>query len=378
MDVYQALIHTVIPFLRFFTEEDLQTRLQDLIQSSHDVSTKIVYPVRAEGEVTTQEYKYAATQDADEESDEGVDPLDTQQKFSPAMLQDLTGSITKTGDYPVARGGFGEIWKCTYETDRGPIAVAVKSLLVYASDQLGGAMEKKSKRIRREIRTCARLKHPNILSVYGYTYGFGLFMAIVSPWAENGNLTAYLEREHAHLTTVRRFQILRNISEGLHYLHTNNVIHGDLTGPNVLIHGDGTACLADFGLSLVYSEVSGISQASWTSTFHGNFRWLAPELLGEPDDGLPIRPSKCSDVYSFGGIMLQVLTGRPPYYHLSEAAVIQRIGNGVKPLRSHYPAFSDKYWYFIEECWSAAPQDRPLAERVVRVIRDELDLLSHS
>ncbi|KAG1870906.1 kinase-like domain-containing protein, partial [Suillus subluteus] len=233
-------------------------------------------------------------------------------------------------------------------------------------------------RIRREIRICARLKHHNILSVYGYTYGFGLFMAIVSPWAESGNLTTYLEREDAHLTMVRRFQILRDITEGLHYLHTNNVIHGDLTGPNVLIHGDGTACLADFGLSLVYSEVLSVSLASWTSTFHGNFRWLAPELLGEPDDESPIRPSKCSDVYSFGGIMLQVLTSRPPYYYLSEAAVIQRIGSGVKPLRSRYPAFSDKYWHFIEECWSTAPQDRPLAERVVRVIEDEQDLLSHS
>ncbi|KAG2141990.1 kinase-like domain-containing protein [Suillus cothurnatus] len=291
------------------------------------------------------------------------------------MLQDLTGSITKTGDYPVARGGFGEIWKCTYETDRGQIAVRAMLFLLICANQVF------LQRIRREIRTCARLKHPNILSVYGYTYGFGLFMAIVSPWADNGNLTAYLEREHAHLTTVRRFQIVSlviYIHNSSLTVHTNNVIHGDLTGPNVLIHGDGTACLADFGLSLVYSEVSGISQASWTSTFHGNFRWLAPELLGEPDDGLPIRPSKCSDVYSFGGIMLQVLTGRPPYYYLSEAAVIQRIGNGVKPLRSHYPAFSDKYWHFIEECWSAAPQDRPLAERVVRVIRDELDLLSHS
>jgi serine/threonine protein kinase len=160
------------------------------------------------------------------------------------VLQDLTEYITKTGDYPVARGGFGEIWKCTYQTDRGPIPVrtisflptcaklkirqvAVKSLLVYTSDQLGGAMEKKTKvgtlmkvcflimimsiilqRIRREIRTCARLKHHNILSVYGYTYGFGLFMAIVSPWAENGNLTTYLERENACLTVARRFQIV--------------------------------------------------------------------------------------------------------------------------------------------------------------------------
>ncbi|KAG2753698.1 kinase-like protein, partial [Suillus brevipes Sb2] len=230
-------------------------------------------------------------------------------------------------------------------------------------------------RIHREIRTCARLQHHNILSVYGYTYGFGLFMAIVSPWAENGNLTTYLEREDAHLTMVRRFQIIHNYSLTV---HMNSVIHGDLTGPNVLIHGDGTACLADFGLSLVYSEVMSTSLASWTSTFHGNFRWLAPELLGEPDNELPIRPSKCSDVYSFGGIMLQVLTSRPPYYYLSEPAVIQRISSGVKPLRSRYPALSDKYWHPIEECWSAVPQDRPLAERVIRVIGDEQDLLARS
>ncbi|KAG1738012.1 hypothetical protein EDB19DRAFT_1909457 [Suillus lakei] len=252
------------------------------------------------------------TKEVKVESDEDVDSLD--QQGLPAMLQDLTESITKTGDYPVARGGFGEIWKCTYRTDQGPITVAVKSLLVYVSDQLGGVMEKKTNRIHRELRTCAGLKHHNILSVYGYTYGFGLLMAMVIPWAENGNLTTYLEQEDSRLATARRYQILRDITDGLYYLHTNNVIHGDLTGPNVLIHGDGTACLADFGLSLMYSEVTSPAVASWTSTFHGNFRWLAPELLGEPDNELPIRPSKCSDIYSFGGIMLQARLGNfhPP------------------------------------------------------------------
>jgi len=56
--------------------------------------------------------------------------------------------------------------------------------------------------------TCASLKHRNILPVFGYTYGFGLLMAIVCPWAENGNLTTYLEREDAALTVVRRFKIV--------------------------------------------------------------------------------------------------------------------------------------------------------------------------
>jgi serine/threonine protein kinase len=62
---------------------------------------------------------------------------------------------------------------------------------------------KKIKRIKCELRICANLKHANILPVYGYTYGFGPFLAIVSPWAENGNLSDYLELEGAALTLVK-------------------------------------------------------------------------------------------------------------------------------------------------------------------------------
>jgi len=56
----------------------------------------------------------------------------------------------------------------------------------------------------------------------------------------------------------------------------------------------------------MYSDVITKSSVSWTSAFHGNFRWLAPELLGQSDDGLPVRPTNHTDIYSFGGIMLQV------------------------------------------------------------------------
>jgi hypothetical protein len=101
-------------------------------------------------------------------------------------------------------------------------------MLMYISDQAGEAMEKKSQvshwtriylillvtpevailqSIQRELITCARLHHGSIMPVYGYTYGFGQLMAIVSPWAENGNLTTYLQREH-DLTVVRRFRLV--------------------------------------------------------------------------------------------------------------------------------------------------------------------------
>ncbi|KAG2343706.1 kinase-like protein [Suillus weaverae] len=247
-------------------------------------------------------------------------------------LKDLSKYITKDGDYPITRGGFGEIWKCTFRIKRRSVKVAVKALHVYAADQLGAAKTKKIKRIKRELKICANLEHPNILPVFGYTYGFGPFLAIVSLWAENGNLSDYLEFEGMGLTLVRRFRILRDIIAGLQYLHANSVIHGDFTGPNVLIHGDGTACVADFGLSLMYSEVISASQASWTSTLKGNMRWMAPELLVEREDGSQARPSEQSDMYSFGGIMLQVLTNKVPYYHLSnDAAIILCIAKSQTP-----------------------------------------------
>ena len=65
-----------------------------------------------------------------------------------------------------------------------------------------------SQRIGRELQTCARLQHENILPLFGYTYGFGLLMAMVCPWAENGNLTTFLEREGSTLSVVRRFKIV--------------------------------------------------------------------------------------------------------------------------------------------------------------------------
>ncbi|KAG1794074.1 kinase-like domain-containing protein [Suillus subaureus] len=267
-----------------------------------------------------------------------------------ATLQDLSRYISKDGDYPVARGGFGEIWKCTFQIDRSSVKVAVKALQVYAADQLGAAKTKKIKRIKRELRICANLKHPNILSVYGYTYGFGPFLAIVSPWAENGNLSDYLELKGEALTIVRRFQLLRDIIAGLQYLHASSVIHGDFTG------------------------------ASWTSTLKGNMRWMAPELLvPEREDGSPTRPSEQSDIFSFGGIMLQVLTNKIPYYYLpNDAAIVLCIARSEKPSRARYHELPEQYWTFIEQCWSTDPRDRPSTEGADGTIRNEYYSLSRS
>ncbi|KIK39278.1 hypothetical protein CY34DRAFT_808484 [Suillus luteus UH-Slu-Lm8-n1] len=122
----------------------------------------------------------------------------------------------------------------------------------------------------------------------------------------------------------------------------------------------------------MYSDVASASQASWTSNLKGNVRWMAPELLVlEREDGSSARPSEQSDIFSFGGIMLQVLTNKIPYYYLpNDAAIILAMHKLEKPSRSRYPVLPEIHWQFIEECWSTDPRDRPSTERADGVIRN--------
>ncbi|KAG2349257.1 kinase-like protein [Suillus weaverae] len=297
-----------------------------------------------------------------------------------AMLQDLTGYITRDAQrYPIACSSFWDIWKCTYHIDRRSVKVAVKSLHMYAANHMDTAKVKKIKGIMRELEIYASLNHANILPMYGYTYGFGPFIAIVRPWAENGNLTTYLAHQGETLTLVRRFQILKDIIAGLQYLHTNSVIHGNLSAANVLIDSNATACIVDFGLSPMYSSVAAALDASWTSTPKGNMQWMAPELLVEQEDDSPTRPSEQSDMYSFGGIMLQVLTNKAPYYYLlHDASIILCVAKSQTPSRSRYPELPEQYWQLIEQCWSTDPRERPSTEKVDGQIKNEFQALSRA
>jgi serine/threonine protein kinase len=108
-------------------------------------------------------------------------------------------------------------------------------------------------------------------------------------------------------------------------------------------------------------------------------RWMAPELVIERKDGSQVRPSKQSDMYSFGGIMLQVLTNKAPYYYITnDATIILCIAQSQSPSRARYPELPENYWPVLEQYWSTDPQDRPLTERATAMIRNEYYSLSRS
>ncbi|KAG0692086.1 kinase-like domain-containing protein, partial [Suillus ampliporus] len=160
----------------------------------------------------------------------------------------------------------------------------------------------------RELGIWKRLKHSNILKFVGTTSDFGPSVALVAPWIVNGTLTSFLNVNNKTLTRRDRLLLLRDIAAGLNYhghTYSNSVVHGDLTGTNVLIGNDRTAYLADFGLSGTLTKLPGMTYLAKMSCRPGAVRWTAPELLSVEETASAITTQ--SDIYSFGSIVLQVI-----------------------------------------------------------------------
>jgi len=245
--------------------------------------------------------------------------------------------------------------------------VAVKSIRVHGND---ADRQGKSKKLSVAIDIWLQLNHDNVIPVYGLTLGFGPLPAVVCPWMKNGTLTRYLEDSADQITASARKDILWQVISGLHYLHDHGVIHGSLSGSNIFIDDLGRACVADFGMAALLMEFS--SETYFSSSIGGAVRWMGPELFQLPDKSSNSAgfPSTQGDIYSFGCIMLQVLSGKIPYHYFHrDTQVFFAISTGVKPVRPDDACINDAQWSIIQRCWSTAEQ-RPPVETLHSQIND--------
>ncbi|KIJ11878.1 hypothetical protein PAXINDRAFT_15208 [Paxillus involutus ATCC 200175] len=166
---------------------------------------------------------------------------------------------------------------------------------------------------------------------------------------------------------------------GLQYLHSRSVVHGDLSGSNVLIGDNGRACISDFGLSMLLTQLGGSTYAT-SRQGEGTLRWVAPELHdpevpADEENPLSVLPTPQSDVYSFGMIMLQVLTGRVPYnYYIRDSQVLSAILKRIIPQRPNRGLVNDRQWAFMQRCWMpvGVGEPRPGDDEIVEFVRQEL------
>ncbi|KAG2137053.1 kinase-like domain-containing protein [Suillus clintonianus] len=253
--------------------------------------------------------------------------------------------------------------------------VAVKAVRMLSRDP--EVVNKLIKKLRQEVYIWQTLEHPHILPLYGTADGFDTVPALVCPWMEKGSLHGYLDdmwKMQLPPNMQRLFLLLLQVVLGLQYLHEKDIIHGDLMAPNVLIDENGDALLADFGMSRLLADHE---TSFFKSNSPGAIRWAAPEIISldnENTDEKVSEPNRTSDIYSFGCIMVQVLSGQNPYWDIkSEHAVTVAKSKGAVPTRPTLHAIADDHWCYLERCWSPCVETRPLVGEVLEYIQAEYD-----
>ncbi|KAJ7468639.1 kinase-like domain-containing protein [Mycena latifolia] len=217
----------------------------------------------------------------------------------------------------------------------------------------------------REALVWQTLQHKYVLPLIGIDReSFLSSFCLVSPWMKHGTVLKYLS-EHGREDVDK---LLLQVAEGLEYLHSMNVVHGDLRGTNILVSDDWHVFLADFGLATI-ADTASTTSGVLTSTSHhaGSARWLAPELIQPTSFGCDkFQRTPASDVYAFACVCLELHTGRPPFFGVSpDVAALLKVIAGERPARPD--AFmSDGLWGLVAAAWAQNFRSRPNIKAIIR------------
>ncbi|KAL8508581.1 hypothetical protein ACS0TY_019000 [Phlomoides rotata] len=214
-----------------------------------------------------------------------------------------------------------------------------------------------------EAEILSKLHHPNVVAFYGVVQdGPGATLATVTEFMVNGSLRHVLISKERHLDRRKRLIIAMDAAFGMEYLHSRNIVHFDLKCDNLLVNLKDSSrpiCkVGDFGLSKIKRNTL------VTGGVRGTLPWMAPELL----NGSSSKVSEKVDVFSFGIVLWEILTGEEPYANMHYGAIIGGIVNNT--LRPPVPSFCDVEWrQLMEQCWAPDPVVRPSFTEIAARLR---------
>src|SRR5215210_3074063 len=215
----------------------------------------------------------------------------------------------------------GEVYRAT-DTTLGR-QVAIKILPdAFASDP------ERLARFEREAKTLASLNHPHIAAIYGFEKSSGLH-ALVMELVEGDDLSQRIAR--GAIPIAEALPMAKQIAEALEAAHDQGIIHRDLKPANIKVRADGTVKVLDFGLARAMEPVGAMSaSASMSPTLTTPAMTQAGMILGtaaymSPEQAKGRAADRRSDVWAFGVVVYEMLTGRRAFDGEDVADVLSRV-----------------------------------------------------
>uniref|UniRef100_A0A4W5MVZ6 RAF proto-oncogene serine/threonine-protein kinase n=1 Tax=Hucho hucho TaxID=62062 RepID=A0A4W5MVZ6_9TELE len=258
----------------------------------------------------------------------------------------------------IGSGSFGTVYKGKWH---GDVAVKILKVIDPTPEQFQA--------FRNEVAVLRKTRHVNILLFMGYMTKDNL--AIVTQWCEGSSLYKHLHVQETNLQMFQLIDIARQTAQGMDYLHAKNIIHRDMKSNNIFLHEGLTVKIGDFGLATVKARWSGSHQVEQPS---GSILWMAPEVI-RMQDNMPY--SFQSDVYSYGVVLYELMTGELPYSQIANRdQIIFMVGRGyLSPdLSKLYKSCPKAMKRLVADCINKIKDERPLFPQIL----SSIELLQHS
>ncbi|XP_078786066.1 mitogen-activated protein kinase kinase kinase 10 isoform X2 [Oryzias latipes] len=271
----------------------------------------------------------------------GVGESPVEIDFTELILEEVIGA-----------GGFGKVYRGVWRGEE----VAVKAARQDPDEDISVTAES----VRQEARLFWILRHPNIIALRGVCLREPN-LCLVMEYARGGALSRALAGKKVPPRVLVNWAV--QIATGMDYLHNQAfvpIIHRDLKSNNILILqpverndlSGKTLKITDFGLAREWHQTTKMSAA-------GTYAWMAPEVIK-----LSLF-SKSSDVWSFGVLLWELLTGEVPYREIDALAVAYGVAMNklTLPIPSTCP---EPFAQLLTECWSPNPHSRPSFSSILR------------
>ncbi|XP_068490780.1 MDIS1-interacting receptor like kinase 2-like [Phaseolus vulgaris] len=267
--------------------------------------------------------------------------------------------------YCIGEGALGKVYKA--EMSGGEV-FAVKK---FKCDSENFDMER-IKSFENEVEIMTETRHRNIVKLYGFC-SQGMHTFLIYEYMEGGNLAEMLRDDKGalKLNWHKRVDIIKSVASALSYMHhecASPLIHRDISSKNILLSFDLSAHVSDFGTARFLKPDSPI----WTS-FAGTYGYAAPELA------YTMAVTEKCDVFSFGVLALEVLTGKHPgelVSYIQSCSDEQKVNmkeildpRVLAPSKKHVLKQVDLIANIALSCLNTNPQSRPTMRTIVQLLQ---------
>lgn len=227
-----------------------------------------------------------------------------------------------------------------------------------------------------EVRAMRLARHANVLELHA-AFVVGATLWMVMPLLEKGSVSYVMRALKARgisrtgegLPEPCMRIVLKNVLQGLAYLHANGQLHRDIKASNILVDQAGGIKVADFGVAAWLDEYSAGRVEGKASSFVGTLCWMAPEIM----QGTAAYTAAV-DIWSFGIMALELAKGVAPYSHLSAMQTLLKTTREAAPtLRSYThqpgmarPVFGEAFHAMVAKCLQKCPSQRPTAAALLK------------